>query len=54
MDSNSMKPFFYTITDDIAQELKEYLSKYFSTNSMVWLDSHVCKFLKNRYKCIYS
>lgn len=46
MDSNSMKPFFYTITDDITQELKEYLSKYFSTNSMVWLDKHVCKFLK--------
>lgn len=26
MDSNNTKPFFYTITEDIAQELKEYLS----------------------------
>ena len=46
MNSVHQKKFFYPITEDIAQNLKDYLSKYFSDKSPVWLDSNVVTFLK--------
>ena len=46
MNNTVQKDFFYPITENIAQNLKDYLSKYFSDNSSVWLDSTVVTFLK--------
>lgn len=46
MNNTVQKDFFYPITEDIAINLKDYLSKYFSDSSSVWLDSNVVLFLK--------
>lgn len=46
MNNVNQNNFFYPITKDISQNLKDYLSKYFSDNSPVWLDSNVITFLK--------
>lgn len=43
---DSEKTFFYKITEDIAQKLKEYLSIYVDESGLVFSDKNVCKFLK--------
>lgn len=46
MNIDSKKPFFYTITEDIARKLKEYLSIYVDESGLVLSDKNVCKFLQ--------